>query len=336
MVGVVVMAGGKARRNLVEVIRDGIAYPFMRTAEFFGGYSLEAPIRGYKPARKVKGEIDGVVEKRPMITYVIDKLARARNVEEIVAVGEENILREIVKRELPPYSCEEFKMMGKVVQQAGSFGANAYKGYMNLSQRVLNASNGYALFMFSDAVNCTTAGIERFVEENREQNADVILGVATEKQLVRYLKYFRRPPLRLVDDVGFSEGDRDENGIVGLRSADRIYANPLKINNFGLIDEAFSYRRLAKIIIHPKKFIEFLDKKLNIDFWKYKSKYRAKQLTLSEVLAKASSALGTRISIAKVEDAECSLDLDAERDIPASEKMNHDFMRKCKEELYSD
>ncbi len=336
MVGVVVMAGGKPRRNIAEVVRDAVGYPFMKIAEFIGGYSFEVPIRGYKPIRNFKGEIDGVMKKRPMITYVIDKLARARNVEEIVAVGEENILGEIVKRELPPYSCEEFKMMGKVVQQAGSFGANAYKGYMNLSQKVLNASNGYALFMFSDAVNCTSEGIDDFIERNKGTERDVILGVATENQLVKYKKYIWKPPLRLVDDIGFSPDERDRYGRVGLRSADRIYANPIKIKNPELIDGIFEYRRLAKAIVHPKRFIEFLDDRLGIDFWEYKSRYLAKQITLSEVLAKASAGLGTEVGISRVEDAECSLDLDAERDIPASERMNHDFMRKCKEEMYSD
>lgn len=329
MVGVVVMAGGKSKRNLVEVIRDAVAYPFMKTAEFFGGYPLEMPIKGYKPIRPVKGDIDGIVKKRPMITYVINKLVRARNIEQIVVVGEEKLLSKCLKENLPNEDYNSFETIGKVVQQAGDFRANGYKGYYNLSKNVLDSSNGYALFMFSDAVNCTSNGIARFIEESKGKDADAIFGIATKKQLTGYKKYFPRPAFELVDDINFSEEDRDENSLVGLRSADRIYANPSKIKNPELIDEIYKFRRLAKMIVHPKELFD-LKKRLNINLKEYYSKYRSKTLTLSEVLQKASKELGAKISILKVEDAECSLDLDAERDIPASERMNYELNHRKK------
>lgn len=329
MVGVVVMAGGKPRRNLVEVVRDTVAYPFMKTAEFFGGYSFEVPIKGYKPIRPVKGDIDGIIKKRPMITYVINKLARAKNIEQIVVVGEENLLNKCLKENLPNEDYNNFKSIGRAVQQAGDFRANVYKGYYNLSKDILDSSNGYALFMFADAVNCTSNGIARFIEESKEKDGDLMLGIATKNQLTGYKKYFPRPAFELVDDINFSEEDRDEDGVVGLRSADRIYTNPLKIKNPELIDEIFKFRRLAKMIVHPKELFD-LKKRLNINFKEYYSKYRSKNLTLSEVLQKASKELGAKISILKVEDAACSLDLDAERDIPASEKMNHELNHRKK------
>ncbi len=319
MAGVIVMAGGKSGRNLVEVVRDSVGYPLMRAAEFIGGYSFEVPIRGYKPMRKVEGDIEGIVKKRPMVTYVVDKLIKARNIEEIVVVGEEKILNKCLKENLPKDSYIKFRDSGRIVQQVGDFRANAFKGYANLSSRVLDSADGYALFMFSDAVNCSPAGIERFIEESMGKNADIILGVATKKQLEGYKKYFSRPALEVIDDINFSEEDRDENGLVGLRSADRIYANILKIKNPGVIDEIFKYRRVAKMLVHPKKSFE-LKNRLGINL----KKYFAKELTISEVLSRVSNELGAKVSIVKVEDAECSLDLDAERDIPASEKMNHE------------
>lgn len=325
MTGVIVMAGGKSKRNLVEVVRDAVAYPFMKIAEVIGGYSFEVPIRGYKPIRKVKGEIDGIMKKRPMITYVIDKLAETKNIEQIVVVGEENILSKCLKENLPRDSYTKFRDIGKVVQQAGDFRANGYKGYANLFQNVINSSKGYALFMFADAVNCTSSGIEKFIEESKEKDADVIMGVATKNQLTGYKKYFLRPPLELVDDINFSEEDKDEKGLVGLRSADRIYANLQKIKNPWLIDEVYKYRRLAKMIVHPKKSNE-LKKRLGINL----TKYLQKKLTISEILAKASEELGAKVTLLKVEDAACSLDLDAERDIPASEKMNHELNHRKK------
>jgi hypothetical protein len=329
MTGVIVMAGGKSRRNLVEVVRDAVAYPFMKIAEVIGGYPLEVPIRGYKPIRKVKEEIDDIVKKRPMITYIIDKLAKTKNIEQIVVVGEENILSKCLKENLPSDSYTKFRDIGKVVQQAGDFRANGYKGYANLFQNVINSSKGYALFMFADAINCTSSGIEKFIEESKEkvriEDVDVILGVATKNQLKGYKKYFPRPPLELVDDINFSEEDRDENGLVGLRSADRIYANLQKIKNPWLIDEAYKYRRLAKMIVHPKKSNE-LKRRLGISL----AKYLQKKLTISEILTKASEELGAKVTLLKVGDAECSLDLDAERDISASEKMNHELNHRKK------
>lgn len=330
MVGVVVMAGGKCKSSILENTRDFAAYPFMKFTEFIGGYSFEVPIRGYKPVKKVEGNIDGIVKDRPMIAYVVDKLARAKNIEEIVVVGEEKILGKSLKENLPEHSYSRFEDIGRIVQQAGSFKDNGFKGYSSLSPRVLDASNGYALFMFSDAVNCTPYGIDKFVEDSRGKNADVVLGVATENQLKKYLKYFRRPPLRLVDDINFSAEDRDNDGRVALRSADRIYANLARIKNPVLIDGVYNYRRLAKIIVHPKKFIEFLEDDLNINFWEYKSKYQSKQLALSEVLTNFSEKLGAPVVLLKVEDAVCSLDLDAERDIPASKRMNHDLIMDAK------
>ena len=329
MVGVVVMAGGKSQRNLMEIVRDAVAYPFMKAAEFIGGYSFEVPIQGYKPIRKVKGDIDGIIKERPMITYVINRLVKARNVEQIVLVGEEKILSKSLKENLPHEDYGIFESIGRVVQQAGDFRANSCKGYANLPKHVLDSSRGYALFMFSDAVNCTSNGIARFIEESREKDADIILGIATKNQLKGYKKYFPRPAFELVDDINFSKEDRDEDGMVGLRSADRIYANPLKINNPELIDEIFKFRRLAKMIVHPKELFN-LKKRLNINFKEYYSKYRSKTLALSEVLQKASRELGAKISILKVEDAQCSLDLDAERDIPASERMNYELNHRTK------
>ena len=73
------------------------------------------------------------------------------------------------------------------------------------------------------------------------------------------------------------------------------------------------------MLVHPKKSFE-LKNRLGINL----KKYFAKELTISEVLSRVSNELGAKVSIVKVEDAECSLDLDAERDIPASEKMNHE------------
>ncbi len=325
MTGVIVMAGGKSKRNAVEVVRDAIAYPFMKIAEFIGGYSFEVPIRGYKPIRKFKSNINGIMKKRPMITYVIDKLAKTKNIEQIIVVGEEKILNKCLKENLPTDSYIKFKDIGRILQQVGDFRANGYKGYASLSQKVLEASNGYALFMFADAVNCTSRGIEKFIEESKEKDADIVMGVATENQLKWYRRYFRRPALELVDDINFSQEDKDENGLVGLRSADRIYANLTRIKNPWLIDEAFKYRRLAKILVHPRKSRE-LKNRLGISL----TKYFAKKLTISEILAKASEELGVRVSILKVEDAECSLDLDAERDIPASEKMNYELNHRKK------
>src|SRR3989338_3695344 len=164
MIKAVVLAGGKSKATLDDLLNRIIEYPFYHEWYLFGKY---------KPLIKVGGEIDGIKKRRPVIEYTLHSLTASRNVDGIIVVGD----KEKLERGLD-ISLKTYAEKCRFVQQVGTLKQNAYHAY-NAAGRA-----GHTLFITADAPLSTRQGIDNFINacEKDSGNYDLFYPIISRKQ----------------------------------------------------------------------------------------------------------------------------------------------------------
>lgn len=296
MVNAVVLAGGKSKVTLEDLLSRVIELPFYREVYLFGTY---------KPLIKVGGEIEGIKKMRPAIEYPLHALVTAKNIEDINVVGEKEKLEKGLDINLKTYS-ERFN----IIQKVGSLKENALLGYNNFRKK------GHTLFITADASLLASDEIDDFVTICSKDFAsyDVFYPIISRKYLHKYENEFRnRNYFWIKDDI---TGEKDEfiaKGMRGFRISNMVIANLDAIKNLDFVDFAYSARKLR----NPLNAIKLL-----ATFWDEEISYVKGTLTLSELQDKMSGVLGARFKFVPSAYARSSLDLDAYCDKAGIEKVN--------------
>ncbi len=296
MVNAVVLAGGKSKVTLEDLLGRIIELPFYREVYLFGTY---------KPLIKVGGEIEGIRKMRPVIEYPLHALAASKNIEGIKVVGEKEKLEKGLDINLKIYSerCD-------IIQQVGSLSENVLHGYKSFGKKE------HTLFLTADAPLSTSEGIDNFISICSKDFAkyDVFYPVVSRKHLYKYEDSFKnRRYFWIRDDVTNEQDEFMIKGMRGFRIANMVIANIDAIKNLDFVDFAYSARKLR----NPINAIKLL-----ATFWEEEVKYFKGTLKLSEVQDKISDVLGTRFKLVEIADAGSSLDLDAYCDKEGIEKIN--------------
>ncbi|MFH0831668.1 MAG: nucleotidyltransferase family protein [archaeon] len=297
MINAVVLAGGRSKATLDDILSKIVEYPFYHEIYLFGKY---------KPLIKVGGEIDGIKKRRPVIEYTLHALAESKNIEGITVIGNKEKLERGLDINLKIYSerC-------RFVQQAGSLRENVFQGYRE------SGTKGHALFITADAPLSTREGVDSFIEACQKdfENYDCFYPIVSRKFLHQYESFYRtRKYFWVEDDITNNSDDFMEKGMRGFRISNMAIANPEKIRSPEFIDFAYSARKLRNPL-NVGKLVGMC--------WGEIFKYMAGKLKLSEIQEKISRTLGTRLKFVEIEDALSSLDVDAEGDEKSIEKINN-------------
>lgn len=296
MINAVVLAGGRSKATLDDLLNRVVEYPFYHEIYLFGKY---------KPLIKVGGEIDGIKKRRPAIEYTLHSLTASKNVEGIIVVGDKEKLERGLDINLKTYA-EKCRF----VQQAGTLKQNALHGYNNLEKK------GHTLFITADAPLSTRGGIDDFIEACQKDfdKYDIFYPLVGRKYLYRYEKLYKmRKYFWVSDDITNNQDEFTVKGMRGFRISNMVIANPEKIGKPEFLDFAYNARKLR----NPLSIF-----KLARTFQPELVKYVQGKLKLSDIQEKISQVLGARFRIIEIKDALSSLDIDAEGDEKSIEKIN--------------
>jgi len=197
MVSAVVMAG--YRKEEVEDYKHQLEL----------GYKEEEFVEGYKPLKLLLG--------KPLIKYTLEKLENIASVDDIVIVGEKDLLeREIgewLQRNPKPFKIvdQNDEIDDELVDALNidrnnmpnnSFCGNAVKAYA--------VTDAYerrdpALFMVSDSPLTKEEGIEYFIENAQKQNpkSSLVYPIASMVELPFWRKAFHRKYFFLINDTKY-------------------------------------------------------------------------------------------------------------------------------------
>jgi CTP:molybdopterin cytidylyltransferase MocA len=237
----------------------------------------------------IPGERKAVMryKDRPMIIPIIDALRNSKSIENMVVVGNKELL-------------ERNNVNGvEIMDQGESMIENALKGYNYFCKK------GETLFVPCDIPEITY-GIDEFIE-NAE--GDFCLAVTNQKYLKQYDSLVHRPYCWLKNEDGNREGYRISNIVL---------ANPEFIDNHKMIQMAFDLR---KALTHFNIFKIF-----NSLGWDFPFKYFIKKnLSLKDVEERFSEKFGCEFKIGETSDPGASLDIDFKRDHRRMDKFTNPF-----------
>lgn len=278
MVKVIVMAGGKIKKNLSDLEKK-LTDKYYKDKYLLG--------KGYKPLKKVR--LKRGSKKQPLIYYVLSALEQSPIIDDITIVGEKDRLDRFLEK-------KKYSKQINTVQQEGSILENALIGY--------EASNArkHSLFLASDIPKITPFSIRDFLKRcDGEYDAYFpIIGWETG------ITNKKRPPLKLIDDKHEPDKIYDKHGRRGFRIGNMIYANPNEIGKKEFIDIAYNSRKL----LIPKN-IWTLYKYISPEV----KKYRKKNLSIDDVESKLSKIFDTNFKLIEIYSKEIEEDIDSETDI---------------------
>ncbi|MBT4334313.1 NTP transferase domain-containing protein [archaeon] len=287
MVKAIIMAGGKIRRSLKDILLK---------REIYSVYNEDhLASKGYKPLKMVRNKRNA--KRYPLIHYVISAACGSPSIDNITIVGEKNRLDKFIET-------QDYQTEINIVQQKGSLLENAIHAYDSINTKE------HALFLASDLPRLTSFSIEDFLNRCDDKSDVYFPIVGWENTLIEN----RRPPMKLIDDKSVSLVGKtvDQDNRRGFRVGNMIYANPNEINNQYIVDIAYNTRKL----LLPQNLITL---------WKhvgkkFRNKYFNKNLSVLDVENKLSEILGTNFKLIEVYSSDIEEDIDSEEDLKNYEK----------------
>lgn len=307
----VVLAGGAAK----DTPRLGLArwyYEKVYGETYYWGK--------YKPLKKVKIKQGNRIIKLPMVDAVISNLSKAKSVDEILVVGEEERLAAML--DLSNYSVPV-----KFVQQVGNIAENALEGYNNSRS---GKKDKNALFVPCDIPKAMPEDYDNFIRACSKYDADLYYAIIGKESINGKSKMFNRPYFWAVDDVfnhshpylekqGFFNKTADffvntffddlyedsEPLTRGFRLSNMGFGNPRKAENFGNLNYIYSVRKAKEFFTVMSIFKEAIPETID---------YARGRLKVSQINNTLSDFIGGNFKLVEVFSSATSLDIDSEED----------------------
>ena len=299
MVYAVLMAGGKTWAQRGQFEKFSISLHEKACELIYGEKYLWRDT--YKPLILVGGVIDGKYELRPMISYPLDVLGNTKSIEQIVVVGEKNLIEASIKERLLGYDKQI-----EVIQQKDSFLNNALEG-------IKYCPEGHKLFMCCDVVSEKPENIDGFVErcEPLKEESDLLFPIICRETLKEYEKWFRRPYVWIKDDnpdqLYNEEVQIRKRGRRGFRIGAMLLADDAKIKNQIKIQRSYDLRKLY----NPLNWLGLFSESPELISRYLISRFFVDKLKWSDINRIMSDYFDTRFRLVEIDDAATSLDVDS-------------------------
>ena len=291
MVSAIILAGGPVKDTPKTKLARWYYHKLYGETYFWGKY---------KPLKQIKIRVGNEIQKVPMVSAVIENIAKAKSVDDLVVIGEKERLEAILED-------KDYGMPVKYIQQVGSLVKNGIEGYKHSKAQ----KNGEcALFLPCDIPKASPEDYDSFVDQCTPfmKDYDAFYAIIGKENMQGKSKIFNRPYFWMIDDVFDAESidsEKKELFRSAFRLANMAYANPEEIKSIENIDLIYSLRKLKDPLnvfrVAKDAFPEVV-------------KYFKKTLTVSDVNKKASEFLGTRFKFIEVDSAATALDIDSEED----------------------
>lgn len=307
MTSAVIMAGYQNKREVNRYSKV--------VAENYGESFIET---GYKPLREFPVIVNGVTKNTPVIQFMIDKLVKAREIEEIVISGHQMLLEQrlgdyfknIAKplkiinqnNKFTEETLSRFKIVPKHVKH-NSLAGNMIKGYMETKA---SRESGHVLFAASDSPLTSLGFIENFLalaEKHLLDSAIIVpVGFINAKE-----DKLGRKPLKLINDSGYPiNGYTDLYGRQGFRLSSLIMAN-LDCFDINTINTAYNLRKF----LNPAVQIRLFNITRTLGFANVYSKYFIKRdLSITDCEKISSGFFRGPLTVIPITDEAASFDYD--------------------------
>ncbi len=247
----------------------------------------------YKPLKQIKLRVGDEIQKVPMVSAVIESIAKVESIDDLVVIGEKERLETML-------GDKDYGMPVKYVQQVGSLVKNGVEGYQHSKAK----KNGEgALFLPCDIPKASPEDYDKFVNQCTPlmDNYDTFYAIIGKENMQGKSKIFNRPYFWMIDDVF------NKRGLIrrGFRLSNMAYANPEEIKHINNIDLIYSLRKMKD----PVNVFRAAK-----DAFPEVIKYFKKTLTVSDVNNKASEFLETRFKLIEVDSEATCIDIDSEED----------------------
>jgi len=231
--------------------------------------------------RRIPGEEKAVMmyKGKPMVSHVINALANAKTIDDIVVVGNVKFLEKA-----------GINNVG-LLEQDTSLVENALIGYNYFKER---GYGGKLLFAPCDIPEVKSEAIDEFV--NKSNEGDFCLAVGEKEVLGEYDPIFRRFYFWVIKD-----GERKKYRLNNL-----IVAEPDCINNKEMVEYAFCLRNILDV----SKWLKIA----NLTGWQSFFDYFTFRLNLESIEDKLSNKFGCDFRIVEMKNPSSSFDLDYRRD----------------------
>ncbi len=279
----------------------------------------------YKPLKKVKIKQDGKIIKQPMVDLVIKNLSKAKSIDEIIVVGEEERLNKML--DLTNYSVPV-----KFVQQVGAIAENILEAYHHSKS---GKKNKNALFVPCDIPKAMPNDYDTFIRACSNYTADLYYAVIGKESINGKSKMFNRPYFWAVDDVfnttnpylekqGFFNKTIDlfVNGLAvmtgntefyqnsksltrGFRPSNIGFGNPRKVKKFENLNYIYRVRKAKEIFTVLSIFKEAIPETID---------YSRGRLKVSQINNTFSNFIGGDVKMVEVFSSATSLDIDSKED----------------------
>ncbi len=307
MTSAVIMAGYQNKREVKRYSKV--------VAENYGECFIES---GYKPLREFPVVENGITTTKPLIQFMIDKLLKTDEIEEIVIVGHQMLLEQRIgdylkmvakpikiinqNKMFTDETISRFQIISKHVKH-NSLAGNMIKGYMETKA---SREPCHVLFAASDSPLTSVGFIRKFLglaTKHAENTAIIIPAVfinAKEDKL-------GRKPLKLVNDSGYPiNGYVDISGRQGFRLSSLLMAN-LDRFDVNTINTAYNLRKS----LNPAVQIRLFKITRNLGFANVYSKYFIKRdLSITDCEKITSGFFRGPLTLIPITDETASFDYD--------------------------